>query len=220
MRAHVLLACSVLVGCASALKPVSSKVVTGAAQGDPSALYAGIRKQLRDIDAEPSAERREAMAVEAVQLGQRCEQAAPGNPWCAYGLALALGVQAREKPSTARDGLSHMVKRLERVAQTDPSLDRAGPERVLAFVLARSPGWPTGPGDPEAAVESARKATHRDAAYAPNWLALAEAADAIGDAQARRDAAKKALTLADVAARSGEADAAAWQRDANKFLQK
>ena len=206
-------------GCASALPPEPPRV-SAQQPDDADKLYADIRKVLRELKSEKSAQRREALAVEAVKLGQRCDRASPGNPLCDYGLALALGAQARERPATAHDGLPLMAKRLEKAAANDPELDHAGPERVLGLLQARAPGWPTGPGDPESALENARKATTRDPGYAPNWLALAEAADVAGDAKARREAAQNAVSLADKAARQGEPDAASWHHDAQRFLEK
>jgi hypothetical protein len=208
-----------LSGCASALHPIASNV-SGSKPADPAVLYADLRTLLREINAEPAADRRELLSVQAVELAQRCDQEAPGNPLCDYGLGLALGVQAREKTATAHDGLALMAKHLERAAAGDPSLDHAGPERVLGLLLVRAPGWPTGPGDPEAGLQTAQKAAQRAPDYAPNWLAVAEAADATGDAEARKQAALAASRLADAAKAAGEPDAADWQKDAQKWLSK
>lgn len=211
------LACSLLAGCASALHPVSTKAVAAGSQQGAESLYASIRKLLRDINTEPSASRREAMAVEAVTQGQLCENAFPGSAFCDYGLALALGVQAREKPSTAHDGLPIMAEHLQRAAASDPALDHAGPERVLGLLLVRAPGWPAGPGDPETGLEIARKAAAREPGYAPNWLAVAEAANATGDSKTRREAAQTAADLAEKARKAGEPDAQIWLRDAKEL---
>jgi hypothetical protein len=224
LRATLPAICALAIGCASALKPLDAQVAgpsaPGAAPQDPASFLASIRALLRQIDAEQSSGKRETLASQAVVLGQRCDQQARGDPHCDYGLALALGVQARERPATAHDGLPLMAERLQRAAARDPGLDHSGPERVLGFLLVRAPGWPTGPGDPESGLEVARKAAARDPGYAPNWLAVAEASDVTGDAAARLEAAQKALALADQAAQSGEPDAAAWQRDAKKLLAK
>ena len=84
----------------------------------------------------------------AIEAARRCTERAPDAPACDYGLALALGLQARERPSTAVEGLKLMVARLRRAEKAEPRLDRAGPSRVLALVLAKAPGWPLGPGNP------------------------------------------------------------------------
>jgi hypothetical protein len=222
LLAATLLSCLLLAGCRSALQPLHTSAVpeAGQAADDAPSLYASLRKRLREIKTEPSAERRDAMSSEAVGLGQRCDQVAPEDPLCDYGLALALGVQAKERPATAHDGLALMVERLQRAAARDPALDHAGPERVLGLLLVHAPGWPTGPGDPETGLAFARKAAARDPGYAPNWLAVAEAADALGDTDARKAAAQSARGLSEQAARAGEPDASAWQRDAEKLLAK
>ena len=59
---------------------------------------------------------------------------------------------------TADNGLKTMVPALRRAIEKDPEYDDAGPDRVMALVLVRAPGWPVGPGDPEAALEHAKKA--------------------------------------------------------------
>ena len=85
-------------------------------------------------------------------------QAAPASAECDYALALALGVQARERPSTATQGLKAMVELLQKANGLDARLDHGGPARVLALVLVRAPGWPLGPGDPETGLKAARQA--------------------------------------------------------------
>lgn len=211
--------CALWTACAPALSPAPN-VPSEELPQTPAALYAEIRALLRQADEEPEGKHREELAVQAVRLGQQCDQIAAGNALCDYGLALALGVQARERPSTAHDGLAIMEKRLQRAAATDPALDHAGPERVLGLLLVRAPGWPTGPGDPEAGLASARKAAARNPDYAPNWLAVAEAADVLDDANTREHAARTALALAQRAAQTGEPKAADWERDANKLFTK
>jgi hypothetical protein len=221
-RTALPLLCALVAGCASALPPLPAKAVPepGKPAEDAASLYAQLRELLHAINVEPSADRRATMSTEAVALGQRCEQSAAGSAQCDYGLALALGVQARERPATAHDGLARMVEHLERARAREPGLDHAGPERVLGLVLVRAPGWPTGPGDPETGLELVQKAAARDPAYAPNWLAVAEAADAMGDANARKEAAQTGAELAEKAAQAGEPDAATWQHDAQKWLSK
>ena len=60
----------------------------------------------------PTAVRR--LAVEGVQIGQHCVRLYPSEVECTYRLALAVGQQARERPSTAVDGLDVMVELLDR----------------------------------------------------------------------------------------------------------
>ncbi len=150
------------------------------------------------------------LAASAVELGQWCERRAPASATCAYELALALGQQARERPSTATEGLKTMVARLRRAAAAEPGLDEAGPERVLALVLLRAPAWPVGPGDRESGLAEARRAASRAPDHAPNQLALAEALLANGDAARGHAAARRGVELARAAAARGEPDAQGW----------
>lgn len=129
---------------------------------------------------EPAPEAREAAALAAVRSAQLCGSESGAAHECDYWLAVGLGVQARERRATALDALPRMVKLLERSAAADPTIDRGGPHRVLALLFARAPGWPTGPGDAERALEQARLAVEIDAGYVPNQLSLAESLAGMG----------------------------------------
>jgi len=94
-----------------------------------------------------------------------------------------------------------MVLLLRRAALVEPDLDHAGPDRVLALVLLRAPGWPLGPGDPEEGLVVARRAATRVPGYAPNQLALSEALAANGRPGPSREAARRAQALAEQARR-------------------
>ena len=166
-------------------------------------------------DHEPDARARGTAIDQSIEAARRCVERAPDAPACDYGLALALGLQARERPSTALDGLKLMVAKLRRAEKADPRLDRAGPSRVLALVLAKAPGWPLGPGDPESAVGEAKKAVSLFPQHAPNQLALSEALLATGAADDAHAAAEKGLALARAA--SADPDAADWIRDGERL---
>jgi hypothetical protein len=109
-----------------------------------------------------------------------------------------------------------MVVLLRRTALADPTLDQAGPHRLLALVLLRAPGWPRGPGDPEEGLVVARRAVALAPGYAPNLLALAEALAINEQPGPAREAAKRALPLAEAAVADGVADAAEWLREARE----
>jgi hypothetical protein len=193
----------------------------GAAQADEAraeGLLGAMRAIAWLVENEADGTRREGMATQAVQLGQWCERRAPGTPECAYRLALAVGQQARERPATAHDGLKVMVDLLERVAATAPDLDEAGPDRVLALVRLRAPGWPAGPGDPETALDGARRAVARAEAYPPNQMVLGEALEANGLASEARTAYERALALAEARLAAGDPDATGWRRDIERAL--
>jgi hypothetical protein len=166
-------------------------------------------------DHEPDVRARGTAIDQAIEAARRCQERASDAPACDYGLALALGLQARERPSTALDGLKLMVAKLRRAEKADPRLDRAGPSRVLALVLAKAPGWPLGPGDPEAAVGEAKRAVSLFPEHAPNQLALSEALLATGAADDAHAAAEKGLALARAA--SADPDAADWIRDGERL---
>jgi hypothetical protein len=204
-------------GCAPAL--LATRGPPGADSPDEAGnIAAGVHALARRIESEPSASRRAALSEEAVAAGQRCELAAPASPVCEYALAVALGLQARERPSTVREGLAQMAARLRRAAAAAPGLDRAGPDRVLALLLLRAPGWPVGPGDPEQGLAAAQRAAARFPDHAPNQLALAEALLANGEAAAGRDAARRALALAEAAEEAGDPDASGWRREAGRLV--
>ena len=150
----------------------------------------------------------------ALPAGQVCDEGVPSTPACDYALAIALGLQARDHPASARDGLARMVLLLRRAALAEPDLDHAGPDRVLALVLLRAPGWPLGPGDPEEGLVVARRAAARFPGYAPNQLALSEALAASGQPGPSREAARRAQALAEQAEAAGEPEAAGWLREA------
>ncbi len=125
-NARPLLALLGLVACAAPLRSLPPPA-EGAPAEDASALAAQAREAVQQSGKETSASAREAQIDRAVIAGQRCQQVAPDSPACDYALALALGVQAREHPSTASKGLPLMVELLGRASRTDPRQDRGGP---------------------------------------------------------------------------------------------
>jgi hypothetical protein len=210
------MALALLAGCAPALR--GPRPAGGAGEADPAALLAEVQATIRRAEGEPDARARQALAARAVESGETCSARAPGDPRCDYALALALGVQARERPATAIPSLKLMLERLRRADAADPALDLAGPERVMALVLLRAPGWPLGPGDPESGLAQARKAAARFPDHPPNQLALAEALLATGAVEEGRAAARRAVELGQAGASRGDPDAARWAADAERLL--
>lgn len=157
--------------------------------------------------------RRDEKARQAVQTAQWCEIRKPGQARCSYWLALALGVQADERRSTAVDGLKRMVEQLELTIERDADLDYAGAHRVMARVLVRAPGWPTGPGDPDTGLEHAEIAARAYPDYPPNQIALGEAYRGVDERRASRNAFERAGDLARVWQQSGHPDAAEWLQE-------
>jgi hypothetical protein len=170
------------------------------------------------IEHETDAARRDRLATEAVQICQWCVRRAADSIECTYRLALAIGQQARERSSTALDGLKRMMPLLEQVIARAPTLDAAGGYRVMALVLLRAPGWPTGPGDPDAALEQARKADARVPDEARNLLALAEALAATDQQEEARSVYARAEAIAKANAAAGNPDATEWAETAARAL--
>ena len=204
-----------LAGCAPALRPA---LPAPGAPEDAAALAAEVQGLARRIEREPKAAERLALVERAVETAQRCDRAAPASAACDYAVALALGLQARERPSTARDGLALMASRLRRAAAAEPGLDHGGPDRVLALLLLRAPGWPLGPGDPEEGLAAARRAVALAPGHPPNELALAEALLGNDDAEGGRAAARRALALAQAAQAGGDPDAGGWIAAARRLV--
>lgn len=193
----------------------------GAAAADHDSIEAWVgamRSRIWLTERETERATRVALATEAVQAGQLCERAGPERPECAYWLAISIGVQARERHATALHGIDRMVERLERAIDLDPGMDHGGPHRVLALVYLRAPGWPTGPGDPDRALEQAQAAVAIDARYPPNQLCLAEARFATEDRSSGIAALERALSGAREALRLGEPDAEDWLEQAESEL--
>ena len=127
-------------------------------------------------------------------------------------------MQARERPSTALDALPRIEAAFRRVAESLPALDEAGPERALALLYVRAPGWPAGPGNPDLALQQARAAVALRPDYPPNRLALAEALAAMGQGDSAAASRRLALDRARELASAGDRDAPEWIAEAEKTL--
>jgi tetratricopeptide (TPR) repeat protein len=174
---------------------------------DAGALLGAMRAMTFRIEHERDANSRASLARRQVELGQWCQRRAPSDPACDYRLALALGQQAREVPSTGRDGVAKMVPLLRKAVAANPAMDSGGPRRALALVLLRAPTWPAGPGDPEAALDEARAAVQLFPDVAGNQLALAEALSKNEQPEPARAAYERAAALAAAAVEAGDPDA-------------
>jgi hypothetical protein len=161
---------------------------------------------------------RASLAGKEVEVGQWCLRRAQSDAECSYRLAIALGQQARERHATGKDALGHMVELLHAAIAKAPALDHAGPHRLLALVLLRAPGWPVGPGDPEAGLTEARAAAQLAADVAENQLVLGEALAANDQPEPARAALVRATELANAAKSTGDPDAAGWLADARHRL--
>jgi hypothetical protein len=197
--------------------PLALRAAAATTPPDGAALLLAIRIQVWLAEHETTSEARATAATRAVQAAQWCDAAASPAP-CAYWKAAALGQQARERPSTGLSALPLIEQGFKDAAAADATLDDAGPDRALALLYLRAPGWPTGPGDAAKGLEHARRATALRERYPPNRLALAEALAKNGDAQAARREDEQALILARDAATAGDPDAADWIREAERAI--
>lgn len=212
-----------LAACQAPLRPPMPASTPAAAAQAPAAapsvadLAAAVAADARRADRESDSKIRASLADAAGRDADACLARAPQAAACLYSRALALGLAARAHPSQAGELLKRMLDALSAADTADDEYDDAGPARVRALVLARSPGWPLGPGDPEAAVTAARRAVSLRPQFPPNVLALGEALAKIGDARAA-DSFARARDLALALPPSGDRDD--WLRDAQRGLLK
>jgi len=181
-------------------------------------LIAAARAEVWLTDHEADVARREEAARAAVEAAQWCGRTAPSEPACDYWLGAALGVQARERPATGMSALPRIEAAFRRARDARPEIDEAGPDRALALIHLRAPGWPTGPGDPDLGLRHARQAMALRPDYPPNLLALGEALIKTGDGGGGRDAFQRAMTLARDRAADGDRDAPEWVEEAQRSL--
>lgn len=156
---------------------------------------------------------RKATVETIVLAGEQCQQRAPGTAPCAYWQAVAMGLQAREQPLQALGMLPKIIELLKKADAAAPMLDDGGPARVLALLLVRAPGWPTGPGNADEGLELAKHAIAVAPAHPLNTIALAECLAATGETDAAKAAYAKAAELGRA---RGDADGAEWARQAEE----
>jgi tetratricopeptide (TPR) repeat protein len=183
-------------------------------------LVCAIRAKSWLAEREKDAKVRTELAVSAVQAGQWCLRRSPSSPECRFWLAVALGMQARDRPTTVEDSLKRMAQLLRDLERDAPRLDHAGPERVLAILLLRAPGWPIGPGDVEEALVHARKAVELEPGYPPNLIALGEALIKNDDRGKAREVLLQAVALSGKAPWEADPDSRAWIAEAQGMLRR
>ena len=196
---------------------------SAAAAADPRRIegLAGIVKAnvwVTEHETDPAA--RLAAAEKGVHAAQWCQRTAPREPVCDYWLGAALGVQARERPSTGISALPKIEAAFKEAGAARPEIEDGGPDRALALLYLRAPAWPAGPGDPALALEHAQKAAELKPDYPPNHLALGEVRAATGDGEGSRRAYARARDLARIRASAGDPEAKEWMESAEKALAK
>ena len=185
----------------------------------PEAMLTALRTLVWLAEHEETPAAREQAATRGVQAAQWCDAAASPAP-CAYWKAAALGQQARERPTTGISAVPLIESGFREAAAADATLERGGPDRALALLYLRAPGWPAGPGDPDKGLEHARRAIAIDDDYAPNQLALAEALAKSGDKEAARREYARARALAFRSGEEGDPDASDWMREADEAIRR
>lgn len=211
-----LLTLLVLTGC-SLPKRASGPLPAGAPQS-VDGLVAAIQSDSARSDTATDGKIRAQLADEATGYADACIAQAPQAAGCLYGRGLALGLEARAHPTSANDALKSMLQALTSADAADPNYDQAGPSRVRALVLLRAPGWPLGPGDPDAGLVAARRAVELKPQYPPNLLALGEALAKTEDANGAHDAYAKARDAAQASPPGADRDE--WVREAEQGLEK
>ena len=197
--------------------PATASSWTPASPRTVDQLAAAVAQDAARNDHESDAKAREALAADAKQNADACLAQAPQAVACLYSHGIALGLEARAHPLHAVDSLKAMVEALTSAEAADPQYDHAGPSRVRGLVLTRAPGWPLGPGDPDAGLAAAQRAVTLQPEYPPNVLALAEAQAKTGDGQGARLSYTHARDLAQRLPPSTDRDD--WVRQADKALQ-
>lgn len=182
--------------------------------GNDAAIVLAVRALVWLADHETATAAREQAATRAVQAAQWCGAGRPPSPPCEFWLGAALGVQARERPTTGVAALPAIEAAFLAAAAGDPSYDKGAPDQALALLYLRAPGWPAGPGNPERGLEHARRAVAIGPDHPPNLLALGEALAATKDSAGSRARFEAALERARSAAADGDPDAGEWIRDA------
>lgn len=179
-------------------------------------LAAAVAADARVSDHESDLKIRDRLAAEAARDAEACLALAPQDAACLYSHGLALGLDARVHPLHANGALKTMLGALEKAEAAEPAYDEAGPARVGALVLIRAPGWPLGPGDPDAGLAAARRAVKLRPRYPPNVLALAEASAKTGDSRGAQEAYRQARELSQAMPQTSDRDE--WLREAEQAL--
>ncbi len=181
-----------------------------AASGPAGAdLERGLAAAQRILAIEPHHDRATAVALRtfhylaagagdaAEGVARRCQPLAsraaadPGaGPASHLFAAICLGHFA--KATDSADLVTEFIRLAEAARAADPTLDHAGPDRVLGALYLRAPAWPVSVGDIERATEHLETAARLAPRWPENHLLLAEALAFDG----RDDEAEAALLTA------------------------
>src|SRR5262245_62090853 len=127
-KGDALFADRTLAGAHGALESYSAAAAADPSRGDALVRAIGTWVWLTDHETDPAA--RADAAARAVQAAQWCARRSPGDAACDYWLGAALGVQARERPSTGLSALPEIESAFKRARDRAPRLEGAGPDRA------------------------------------------------------------------------------------------
>ncbi len=114
-------------------------------------------------------------AMTGRQLAESAAQRQPGSGLAHYLYAYLTGLEAENDPLHGLE-LVPVIEREARLAEElSPSIDHAGPDRMLGELYLRAPGMPVSIGDVEKAIVRYRRALTIAHGFAENRLGLAEA---------------------------------------------
>lgn len=142
---------------------------------DPRALLPGAACLISLAEAAVSGHDR----LDAAERSRRLSAAAvdrwPNNAAGHYLLAYATGLVAEQRPLQALELVPQIEKQALLASEQDPAIDHAGPDRLLAELYLRAPGFPVSIGDSSLAVEHYRRAVALAPEKPANRLGLVEA---------------------------------------------
>jgi tetratricopeptide (TPR) repeat protein len=149
----------------------------------------------------------------AVDLSRRAVAAAPKRAEGHYYLAVSLGLFSQLH--AVSNHLPEMVREGALAAAIDPTIDHAGPDRLLGSLYGFAPEPPISIGDQDKGLEYLRLAVKLAPDEPENHVRLAELLAAMGD----RVEAKRQLQTALFLDSSGNdpTETLAWQLDAKKL---
>jgi tetratricopeptide (TPR) repeat protein len=152
----------------------------------------------------------------AVDLGRRAVAASPNQAEAHYYLAAALGLFSQLH--SAINHLTEMAREGELAAAIDPTIDHAGPYRLLGSLYGFAPEPPISIGDQDKGLEFLRQAVKLAQYDSENHFRLAELLAAMGEKAEAKHQLETALFLD----HSGDdpTETLAWQTEAQKLWEK
>lgn len=118
----------------------------------------------------------EAYADSAIAFANTAIHTDATRPAAYYWRAIAVGIFARHNRLTlGRDAMTRIREDATRAIELDPTIEHAGPHRVLGALYLRAPAPPAGVGSLARAVHELERAHLLDPEYPENRLLLAEA---------------------------------------------